>query len=185
MITNKLNEWKTTLLQPIFIVAGVFLVIMFLFYYPNFLYGYYPTIKKLIHTYYNEPDYVHGFFVPIFSLYLLWYRREMLPSVPQRGSWWGLACFAIWAFIRWAGVYFHYTWFEPFSIVPCVAAIMLFVGGWRIILWAWPAIVFLFFIVPLPGLLSSFLRDRLQRIGTHDFHLGQRPFALRLRVEDA
>ncbi len=167
MTTEKLSEWKSTLLQPLFIVAGVLLLVIFLAYSPSlFLYGYISTIRTLTYTYATEPDYVHGFFVPIFSLYLLWYRREMLPSVPQRGSWWGLALFAGWAFIRWWGVYFHYIWFEPGSIVLCIAAIMLFVGGWKIILWAWPAIVFLFFIVPLPGLLSSFLSDPLQNIGT-------------------
>ena len=91
----------------------------------------------------------------------------MLPSVPQKGSWWGLAFFGIWAFVLWSGVYFNYTWFEPFSIVPCLAAITLFIGGWQVFLWAWPALVFLFFIVPLPGLLSSFLSDPLQSIGTH------------------
>ncbi len=78
-----------------------------------------------------------------------------------------MALFVIWALIRWTGVYFNYNWLEYFSIVPCLAAITLFIGGWRIFLWAWPALVFLFFIVPLPGLLSDFLSDPLQRIGTH------------------
>ncbi len=110
---------------------------------------------------------MHGFFVPLFSLYLLWYRRDMLPSVPQKGSWWGLAFFVFWAFIVWSGAYFAYQWFEPFSIVPCLAGIVLFIGGWQVFLWAWPALVFLFFIVPLPGLLSSFLSGPLQSIGTH------------------
>jgi exosortase len=100
-------------------------------------------------------------------LYLLWYRRDMLPTVPQKGSWWGLALFGIWAMVIWSGVYFNFTWFEPFSIVPCLAAVTLFIGGWQIFLWAWPSLAFLFFIVPLPGLLSSFLGDPLQRIGTH------------------
>ncbi|HEY4761425.1 MAG TPA: exosortase/archaeosortase family protein [Thermoguttaceae bacterium] len=159
MTTNKLNQWKSTLLQPTFIVATAALTGIFLFLYKS-------TITSLIHTYWTQPDYVHGFFVPVFSIYLLWYRRDMLPAVPTKGSWWGLAFFGIWALICWSGVYFHYSWFDKFSIVPCVAAIMLFIGGWEIILWAWPAIVFLFFIVPLPGLLSSFLSDPLQRIGT-------------------
>ena len=161
MITNtKINEWKTALRQPQVLVIGLVLIGFFLRFY-------YETINDLIHTYWKDPDYVHGFFVPLFSLYLLWYRRDMLPSVPQRGSWWGLAFFGFWAFIVWSGVYFAYTWFMPFSIVPCLAAITLFIGGWQVFLWAWPAIVFLFFIVPLPGLLASDLSGPLQSIGTH------------------
>jgi exosortase len=161
MITNtKINEWKTALREPQVLVIGLLLIGFFLWFY-------HATINDLIHRYWNDPDYVHGFFVPLFSLYLLWYRRDMLPSVPQRGSWWGLAFFGFWAFIVWSGVYFAYTWFMPFSIVPCLAAITLFIGGWQVFLWAWPAIAFLFFIVPLPGLLASSLSGPLQSIGTH------------------
>jgi exosortase len=159
MTTTKYQEWKTTLLNPTVIATGGVLTGLFFFTYLD-------TFRKLIDTYLTEPDYAHGFLVPLFSIYLLWYRRDMLPSVPQKGSWWGLAFFAVWAMVRWSGVYFNFTWFESFSIVPCLAAITLFIGGWQVFLWAWPALVFLFFLVPLPGLLSSFLSDPLQRIGT-------------------
>jgi exosortase len=159
MSTTKYNEWKTTLLQPVVIISGIALVGLFLF-------SYIDTIAELIHIYATQPDYTHGFFVPLFSLYLLWYRRDMLPSVPQKGSWWGLAFFAIWALVRWAGVYLNLPWFQPFSIVPCLIAVVLFIGGWQLFYWAWPAIVFLFFIVPLPGLFSTFLSNPLQSIGT-------------------
>jgi exosortase len=161
MITNtRINEWKTVLRQPQVIITGVVLIGFFLFFY-------YDIICNLMRTYWNDPDYVHGFFVPLFSLYLLWYRRDKLPSVPQKGSWWGLAFFGFWAFIVWSGAYFAYQWFEPFSIVPCLAGITLFIGGWQVFLWAWPALAFMFFIVPLPGLLASFLSGPLQSIGTH------------------
>jgi exosortase len=157
--TSKYNEWKTTLLQPMVLVTVAVLLGLFFFFYKT-------TISNLIETYWREPDYAHGFFVPFFSLYLLWYRRDMLPAVPQRGSWWGLALFGLWAFVVWSGAYFNYSWFEPFSIVPCLAAITLFIGGWQVFFWAWPALAFLFFIVPLPGLLSSSLSGPLQSIGT-------------------
>lgn len=160
MTATKYNEWKTTVLQPQVLVTGALLVGFFIFFYQA-------TFRTLIYTYWNEPDYAHGFFVPIFSLYILWYRRDMLPSVPQKGSWWGLAFFVAWALVIWTGVFFNFQWFEYFSIIPCLAAITLFIGGWQVFLWAWPALVFLFFIVPLPGLLSGFLSHPLQSIGTY------------------
>jgi exosortase len=161
MITNtRVNEWKTALRQPQVLITGGILIALFFFFY-------YKTIIDLMHTYWNDPDYVHGFFVPLFSIYILWHRRDMLPSVPQQGSWWGLAFFGFWAFIVWSGAYFAYGWFEYFSIIPCLAGIVLFVGGWQVFLWAWPALAFLVFIVPLPGLLSSSLSGPLQSIGTH------------------
>jgi exosortase len=111
-------------------------------------------------------DYQHGFFVLPFCGYLLWSRRAMLAEIPAQGSWWGLAFFALWAGMRLYGVYFNYTWFQHASIIPGVAAIVLFVGGWRTLLWAWPAIVFLVFMIPLPGMATDFLSQPLQRIGS-------------------
>jgi exosortase len=161
MITNtRINEWKTALRQPLVLISGAILIGLFFFFY-------YKTINTLIITYLNDPDYVHGFFVPLFSIYLLWYRRDLLPPVPQKGSWWGLAFFGVWAFIVWSGAYFAYQWFEYLSIIPCLAGIVLFIGGWQVFLWAWPALAFLVFIIPLPGLLSSSLSGPLQSIGTH------------------
>src|SRR5262249_18270037 len=39
----------------------------------------------------NEPDYSHGFLVPVFAAYLLWSRRQMLELPLAGGSWWGVA----------------------------------------------------------------------------------------------
>jgi exosortase len=50
--------------------------------------------------------------------------------------------------------------------MPCLAGLLLFVGGWKILHWAWPAVVFLVFMVPLPGFLADQFSHPLQRIGT-------------------
>ena len=36
------------------------------------------TLRHLAHRWANEPDYSHGFLVPVFAAYLLWYRRDLL-----------------------------------------------------------------------------------------------------------
>jgi exosortase len=111
-------------------------------------------------------DYQHGLFVLPFCAYLLWSRRDMMTEIPAQGSWWGLAFFALWAGMRIFGVFFNLAWFQHGSIVPGVAAIVLFVGGWQAILWAWPAIVFMVFMIPLPGMATDFLSQPLQSVGS-------------------
>jgi exosortase len=113
-----------------------------------------------------DPDYQHGFFVVPFCLFLLWYRRDMLEGVPAQGSWWGVAFFALYAVIRLVGTYGNYSWFHHAALVPCVAGIVLFVGGWRIMAWAWPSIVFLLFMIPLPGRATDFLSQPLQKVAS-------------------
>lgn len=120
----------------------------------------------LVRVWWNDPDYVHGFLVPVFALVLLWTRREMMESITPQGSWWGLAFLALSATMRWGSAYFYFRLIDPLSLVPCLAGIVLLVAGWRALRWAGPSILFLAFMVPAPGVVAGLLRHPLQRIGT-------------------
>jgi exosortase len=130
------------------------------------VWAYASPIAALAYRWWNEADYVYGFLVPPFAVYLLWARRDMVDSPARRGSWWGLAFLAIAAGLRWASAYYFYALMDPFSLIPCVAGVVLLIGGWRLLRWAWPSIVFLAFMIPLPGFLADLLSQPLQRIGT-------------------
>ncbi len=56
----------------------------------------------------TTPDYGHGFFVPIFAGFLLWQRQEMVDPWPNRGTWWGIPFFAVFALIRWFNLFLNY-----------------------------------------------------------------------------
>ncbi len=128
--------------------------------------SYYGPLRMLVSRWYNEPDYLHGFFVPLFAGYLLWVRRDMVKKVAWRGSWWGLVLLAIaWA-SRWVSAYYYFELIDAATLIPCLAGVVLFVGGWSALRWAWPAVLFLVFMVPLPGFVAGVLSHPLQRIGT-------------------
>jgi exosortase len=113
-----------------------------------------------------EADYQHGPLVPLFSLFLLWYRREMIIPFAGRGSLWGLAFLAVWAIVRWVAVYFNFGSLTEYSMLPFLAGLALFVGGWQALRWAWPAIVFLMFMVPMPGDAQGLISQQLQYVAT-------------------
>src|SRR5260370_78570 len=114
----------------------------------------------------NEADYSHGFLVPVFAVYLLWIRREMLAALTGSGSWLGLAFLLAAGGMRWYSNYFFYPLIDGPSLLPCLAGIALLIGGWPALRWAWPAIVYLAFMMPLPGIVASLLGHPLQRIAT-------------------
>jgi exosortase len=120
----------------------------------------------LVGRWWNDPDYLHGFLVPVFAGFLLWYRREMLRGTRPKGSRWGLALLGISAAMRWVSAYFYYQLLDPASLVPALAGLVLFVGGWRILRWAAPSIAMLVFMIPLPGFLASLMSHPLQRLAT-------------------
>jgi exosortase len=176
---------------------------------------YWSALKELVFRWYTDPDYIHGFLVPIFSGVLLWYRRGILQEegsrergagsreqraggapaqrVGERGAkseerraddpassrfpahlspvllspaLTGLVLIAVAGAMRIISSYCYYTLLDPASLIPCLAGLTLFVGGWKALRWAWPAIIFLIFMVPLPGFLASLAGQPLQRLAT-------------------
>jgi len=130
-----------------------------------FFWTYWQTFHSMVRVWATTPDYEHGFFVPIFAAFLLWYRQEMVDPWPDRGTWWGIPFFVLFAVIRWLCLYFNYER-DIDSLLPFLAGMTLILGGWRALRWAWPSIVFLIFMVPLPDFLTSPLRQKLQHAAT-------------------
>jgi exosortase len=120
----------------------------------------------LVAQWWNDPDYLHGFLVPVFAGYLLWQRRDMLTGLSPRGSWWGLALIALAGAMRCASAYYYYELLDPAAMIPCLAGLALFVGGWKALRWAGPSIAFLAFMIPLPGFVATLLGYPLQRTAT-------------------
>lgn len=123
-------------------------------------------VSKLAGRWRNDSDYSYGFLVPVVAVVLLWYRRDMLQGVRLRGSFWGLSLLAMSAAMRCASAYFYYELLDPASILPALAGLILFVGGWNALRWAGPSIVMLAFMIPLPGFVATLLALPLQRIAT-------------------
>jgi exosortase len=145
--------------QPSVICGGLALV-------GALAWSYAGTIVDLAGRWANEPDYSHGFLVPVFSAYLLWTRRQKLEGIPATGSWWGLALLFCAAAMRWFSAYAFYPLIDAPSLLPCFAGVALIAGGWGALKWAWPGIVYLAFMMPLPGAVAGLLSHPLQRVAT-------------------
>lgn len=130
-------------------------------------YSYAGIFELLAHTWWTEADYSHGFLVPVFSAYLLWHRRSLLPTGRASGAWWGLVLIAVAGAMRWGSTYFFYPLLAPVSLLPCLLGVALLAGGVAAAKWSWPAILFLIFMIPLPGALAGLLSNPLQTLATN------------------
>ena len=130
------------------------------------LWSYWPTLRDLAGRWADEPQYSHGFLVPLFALFLLWHRRARLAAGPFRGVWWGAVLAVASVGVQIAGVYLFVPWLEEISLLPCLLGVCLLLGGWKAVRWAWPAVAFLLFMIPLPFQLERALAQPLQRVAT-------------------
>ncbi|NLF10012.1 MAG: exosortase/archaeosortase family protein [Pirellulaceae bacterium] len=160
--TNKrgfVDELLSLLPKPAVQAGWVLLAAAFVFFY-------WPTLQKLVRVWSENEDYQHGFFVPIFAVVLLWLRRDMIAQFTGRGSWWALPVLLLWAAMFWGAVYFRFDSLPEMSMIPFFFGAALFVGGWQGLRWAWPAIVFLVFMIPLPGAAQELFSGELQKVAT-------------------
>jgi exosortase len=115
----------------------------------------------------QDPQYSHGYLVPVFCIGLLWQRRALLRERLAAPAWWGIPILVAGIGLHLGGAYFYYIWFDDLSLLPSLAGLVLVLGGWARLAawrWAWPAIAFLVFMIPLPYRLEVSLAGPLQRI---------------------
>jgi exosortase len=155
--SNKAWEWLRTERgrnRLLFVALGCTLLL-----------SYWPTLANMADRWSHDPQYSHGFLVPVFAVAVLWFRRPL--EKPQlEPSWWGVAFLGAGLGLRLAGATINIEALEAFSLLPTLAGLVLLLAGWEFWRWSWPAIAFLGFMLPLPFQLEIVLAQPLRRLGT-------------------
>jgi exosortase len=128
--------------------------------------AYWPTLSAMAGRWVHEPQYAHGYVVPLFSLFLLWRRRALLTGAMLEYNWWGVLPVLLGCGLHVAAAYLYFDWLDAASLVPCLLGICILLGGWPALRWAWPSIAFLFFMIPLPFRIETAFGSYLQSIAT-------------------
>ena len=97
---------------------------------------------------------------------LLWLRRKQLTAAEPKPALWGAVLLVGGVTLRLIGAYYHYIYADAISLLPCVAGILVMLGGWPALRWSWPAVLFLAFMIPLPHRFSVALAEPLQGFAT-------------------
>jgi len=114
----------------------------------------------------HNPQYSHGFLVPLFALVVLWSRRPAAPFVWLGAPWWGLAVLASAMVPRLAGAYIGLGYLDGPSLLLSLAGLCLLLGGTKLLRWTWPALAFLGFMLPLPYKIETALGQPLRSLAT-------------------
>jgi exosortase len=123
---------------------------------------YHNILFRMGEQWYVEPDYSHGFLVPLLCLYFVWERREQLMTLPAKPSPAGviLLCFGLLMLVL--GSVGAELYIQRTSLIVVIAGLVLLLLGRQVLrLLAFP-IAFLLFMVPLPAIVVNAVAFPLQ-----------------------
>lgn len=131
-----------------------------------FTYSYWPTMVELQQAWETEPDYSHGYLVVPLCLMFLYMKRDSFPGFQPGFYLGGILMLAVSVAIRIFGVTFFVSPADGWSIVFWAMGCVWLLAGFRVLWWASPSLLFLFFMIPLPYRLERGLSGPLQSMAT-------------------
>ena len=128
------------------------------------LYG--PLLTQMVVQWWQDPDYGHGFVVPLFVGYVVYQRRHELRQVPLEPSNLGFPVMlgAIVLFL--AGTLGAELFVSRSSLLFLVGGMILFFAGWRMLRAVAFPLAFLVLMIPLPALIYNQVTFPLQLLAS-------------------
>jgi exosortase len=147
-------------------MGSIVLVVLLFAVLLGFLYA--QVLPDLVKEWWDDPNYSHGFLVPLFSAYLVWHRREKIRTTELRPSWWGLAVIVAGA----ASLILGHVGAEAFlsrgSLIVILAGLIWFHAGSSVLRAVLFPLAFLLFMIPLPAVLFYAVAFPLQSLAAQN-----------------
>jgi exosortase len=123
-------------------------------------------LKNLVLQWWSDPDYSHGFFVPLFSAYILWRQRERWMKTEIKPSNFGLLVMLGAIGLLLVGSLGAELFTTRFSLLLLLAGMILFLAGWKLLRAVFFPLAFLIFMIPLPAIVYNQITFPLQLIAS-------------------
>jgi exosortase len=115
---------------------------------------YAPILAQLAVQWWQDPNYIHGFFVPAFSLLLLWEDRARLTALPLKPSWSGLVLLLFALLALTLGALVPGFFLPRISLLLLISGIVVFLAGWEYLLAVSFPLAILILMVPSSTIVS-------------------------------
>jgi exosortase len=129
------------------------------------IYSYWPGLMNARSSW-DNPQYQHGWIVPVFSLILLVWRREPIGPVSLSARLTGFGVLAVTLLVRLFCAKYRIVTFDMYTFVPALLGVFLVAGGWSVFRWAAAPLALLIFMYPLPDEAQRYITGPLQTFNT-------------------
>jgi exosortase len=113
---------------------------------------YAPVLGSLARQWWGDPNYGHGFFVPLFAAYVLWSERDRRITRPFHPNNFGFAVMLFAIGLRILGMLGAELFMARLSLVILISGIVLFLAGRQVLRSVAFPIGYLLFMIPLPAI---------------------------------
>src|SRR5262249_50048904 len=112
---RKLLAWKTLVL--LLLIAWLYV----------------PVLVPLVRQWWIDPNFSHGFFVPVFAGYVAWKNRRRLSQIPSAPSFWGLLLMLLAVVLLLLGVFGAELFLSRISLIVLIGGMVIFFSGWQML----------------------------------------------------
>ena len=137
------------------------------------------VIKDLVVQWWTDADYGHGFFVPLFSGYILWRERDRWAKTEIKPSNFGFAVMLGAIGLLLLGSLGAELFTSRFSLLILLAGMILFLAGWKMLRAVSFPLGYLMWMIPIPVIIYNQITFPLQliasRLATAGLQLAQVP----------
>jgi exosortase len=123
---------------------------------------YVPILIPLVRQWWIDPNFSHGFFVPLFSGFVVWQKRLQLASIPRVPSSWGLPVILVAVFTLVLGVFGAELFFSRVSLLMLIGGLVIFFLGWQMLRAILFPLLFLILMIPIPAIILNQITLPLQ-----------------------
>jgi len=130
------------------------------------LWVYHATLSHLVGQWWNDPNFSHGFFVPLFSAFVIWQERPRLASLTPMPSWWGVPVLGFGLCVLIIGQMGAELFLSRLSLLIVFAGLIVLFLGWnfmRALLFPW---AFLLLMIPIPAIIFNQITFPLQLLAS-------------------
>jgi exosortase len=131
-----------------------------------FGYLYRDVIAKLVHDWYIDENYSHGFLIVPIALYFVWERRKRLKDAIAEPSLWGILVVLGSMALLLAGILGSELFLTRISILGTIAGVTLFLYGWNHLKIMLLPIAFLILMIPIPAIIFNQIAFPLQLLAS-------------------
>jgi len=127
---------------------------------------YLAVLKALVLDWWGNPDYGHGFLVPLFSGYVLWRERKRWMNSETQPSNFGFLVMVGAVVLLIGGSLGAELFTSRFSLLVLLAGMVLFLQGWKVLRAVSFPIAFLVLMIPIPVIVYNQITFPLQLIAS-------------------